>query len=78
MQARPRHLERLVQVLKSQRRENSEAGSNPGPGESTNGQDADDEEPPITCKKLSETAGYMVDDLRYVNSTNWEAILDDV
>ena len=77
LQARLRHLEHLVQVLKSQRRDNPEANStaNSNP---LNPEPAEDDEPPLQCERLNETAGHMVDESRYVHSTNWEAILDDV
>ncbi|KAK0611451.1 hypothetical protein B0T14DRAFT_530400 [Immersiella caudata] len=63
LQARLKHLEHLVQVLKSQRREPAE--------------DALDELPPEVIRS-STKAGLSVDDQRYVDAANWESILDDV
>ncbi|KAH8890490.1 hypothetical protein GQ53DRAFT_177655 [Thozetella sp. PMI_491] len=77
MQARIRHLEHLVQVLKSQRRDGAEPGPPSGP-QPPDGGHSEDEDRQIVCKVLNETAGHIVDDLRYVDSANWEAILDDI
>jgi len=30
------------------------------------------------CANLKETAGLIIDELRYVDTANWEAILDEV
>ncbi|KAK0649330.1 fungal-specific transcription factor domain-containing protein [Cercophora newfieldiana] len=62
-QARLKHLEHLVHVLKSQRREPLE--------------DASDELPPDIVRS-SAKAGLSADDKRYVDATNWESILDDI
>ncbi|KAK3936842.1 hypothetical protein QBC46DRAFT_268874 [Diplogelasinospora grovesii] len=73
LQARLRHLEHLVQVLKSQRRDNPEPAPVSPVGESQNAEHR------IThgCN-FNESAGHIVGDLRYVDAANWEAILDDI
>ncbi|KAJ9133395.1 Fungal specific transcription factor domain-containing protein [Pleurostoma richardsiae] len=81
LQARLKHLERLVQVLKSQRKDSS---SRRGSEAQDVLVDYDDEMEPgpnignEACQQFKETAGPIVDDLRYISGANWEAILDDI
>lgn len=83
LQGRLRHLEHLVSVLKSQKREaggDTQAGSGDGPLHP-----ADDPNlpprPSTSDPRYStavDTAGSLVGNSRYVDSANWEAILEDV
>lgn len=70
MHARLKHLEHLVQVLKSQKREAAEANT------ATASSPNDDEPLPSHCDR--KLAGVLTDDKRYVEAANWESILDDV
>jgi hypothetical protein len=65
LQARLKHLEHLVQVLKSQRREPVDEAR-------------EHEELPVEFILSTEKAGLRAEDRRYVDSTNWESIIDDV
>ncbi|KAK3319869.1 fungal-specific transcription factor domain-containing protein [Cercophora scortea] len=85
MQARLKHLERLVQVLKSQRRENHEVpyvepasslSILDSQGQSIAELKATDYE--SRCTELKKTHGVLVGDYRYVDAANWEAILDEI
>lgn len=84
LQGRLRHLEHLVQVLKSQRKD-SAAGP---PREVVDARDVQAEESteaaqgPLSddfaCKEFRETAGPIHEDQRYFHGANWEGILDDI
>jgi hypothetical protein len=86
LQSRLRHLEHLVQILKAQRRDGttvptdpSKDGSGP-PGETSNAPSDGlvDDNGGATCVRVNTTAGPIVEDLRYLDSANWEAILDQL
>ncbi|KAK4209103.1 hypothetical protein QBC37DRAFT_59085 [Rhypophila decipiens] len=72
MHSRLKHLEHLVQVLKSQKRDAAEsstvAAASPKP--------EDDERLPAHCD--NKLAGVLTEDKRYVEAANWESILDDI
>ena len=74
LQARLRHLEHLVQVLKAQRKDVE--------GENRDPDDAIEAVPGLvdesTCIEFKETAGPIVDDERYLHGANWEGVLDEV
>lgn len=72
MQARLKHLEHLVHVLKSQKRDTTEG--NPVP--TIQSKPSDDEPLPGLCEK--KLAGVITNDRRYFEAANWESILDDV
>ncbi|KAK0736649.1 hypothetical protein B0T21DRAFT_367308 [Apiosordaria backusii] len=76
VQARLRHLEHLVQVLKAQRRENAPAESSANIG--TDGDDFHDDDLPRISARVREIAGMILSDLRYVDASHWESILSDV
>ncbi|KAK4195438.1 hypothetical protein QBC40DRAFT_289059 [Triangularia verruculosa] len=76
VQARLRHLEHLVQVLKAQRRENIPAETSTGLG--ADGDDFQDDDLPRLSARVRETAGMILSDLRYVDASHWESILSDV
>ena len=76
MQSRIRHLEHLVQVLKSQRRDTTDTSTqDPQP---TLRAKAEEDEDKIPCLRFRETVGNLINDLRYVDGANWETILEDV
>lgn len=64
LQARLKHLERLVHVLKAQRRESVE--------------DANEDALPVEVVKNAAKAGLSPGDQRYLDPANWEAIVDDL
>lgn len=65
LQARLRHLEHLVQVLKSQRRAPAD-----GP--------LDEDNLPVEFVRYTEKAGLRAEDQRYLHADNWESIVDEV
>ena len=80
LQARLRHLEHLVQMLKSQKRDVDKAPD--VEEDSQDVPDANDAVPGLvdepTCIQFKETAGPIVDDVRYLHGANWEGVLDEV
>ncbi|KAB5533447.1 fungal-specific transcription factor domain-containing protein [Coniochaeta sp. 2T2.1] len=77
LQARVHHLERLVQVLKAQQKDSKDDGQAEGKRNLWSDGLVDDLAG-CTCPRMATTAGPIVDDLRYLNSANWEAIIDDL
>ncbi|KAB5513167.1 fungal-specific transcription factor domain-containing protein [Coniochaeta sp. 2T2.1] len=77
LQSRVRHLERLAQVLKAQRNNSKDGGQAEGTRTARSDGLVDDLAG-CTCPRVATTAGPIVDDLRYLNSANWEAIIDDL
>ncbi|KAK3994371.1 fungal-specific transcription factor domain-containing protein [Cladorrhinum sp. PSN332] len=80
VQARLKHLEHLVHVLKAQKRDSSNtvaSYSNP-PREGRPEDEFDDDEFPALCARVRETAGNIVGELRYVDQSHWETILNDL
>lgn len=80
LQARLRHLEHLVQVLKSQKRDPDKI-----PDVDEDSQDVPDANEAVpglvdepTCIQFKETAGPIVDDVRYLHGANWEGLLEEV
>ncbi|KAK5659355.1 hypothetical protein OQA88_1448 [Cercophora sp. LCS_1] len=65
LQARLRHLEHLVQVLKSQHR---------APGHGSLGED----NLPIEFVRYTEKAGLRSEDQRYLHADDWESIVDEI
>ena len=79
LQARLRHLEHLVLVLKSQRRSltGHESAAHLTQG-NVCPRDDPEHDPLLVCPVVRNPAGVIGQDLRYVDSANWEAVLDDV
>ncbi|KAK4223087.1 hypothetical protein QBC38DRAFT_447697 [Podospora fimiseda] len=80
VQARLKHLEHLVHVLKAQRRDNSNtaASSSNQPRDGQQEDDFENDELPQLCASARETAGNIVGELRYVDQSHWETILSDL
>lgn len=84
MQTRLRHLERLVSVLRSQRRDGGAIDPQLLPGDdshSSTRQSRDDEgsaDGRLTLPELREPGSAAAGNGQYIDTANWEAILDDV
>ncbi|KAK3367621.1 hypothetical protein B0H63DRAFT_529337 [Podospora didyma] len=84
LQARLKHLEHIIQVLKTQRRDTTDAttgqrlpASSAQDGLLEHGQ-AQQEETQDDRERAASAAGLMIEDLKYVDKVHWEAILEDI
>ncbi len=80
LQARVRHLEHVVHVLKAEHKTKQATVAEPPSSSSqpASGEGVDEELVAVDRRRFTETAGPIVQGSRYISSTNWEAILDDV
>lgn len=79
LQARVRHLEHVVHVLKAEHKsKQTTVAEPPSSSQPGSGEGVDEELVAVDHKRFTETAGPIVQGSRYISSTNWEAILDDV
>lgn len=79
VQSRLKHLEHLVQVLKAQRRGNGANEPSEAPVREPLPEEEFEDEVLLTLgQRVRETAGNIFGEMRYVDSSHWEAILSDV
>ncbi|KAK4164648.1 putative fungal-specific transcription factor [Cladorrhinum sp. PSN259] len=81
VQARLKHLEHLVHVLKAQKRDNNANGTPSSantPRERRPEEEFEDEVLPTFGDRVKETAGNIFGELRYVDQSHWETILSDL
>ncbi|KAK4465034.1 fungal-specific transcription factor domain-containing protein [Cladorrhinum samala] len=79
IQSRLKHLEHLVQVLKAQRRGNGASKASDVPvTEPLPEEESEDEVLPTLGQRVRETAENIFGEMRYVDSSHWEAILSDL
>ncbi|KAK0713694.1 fungal-specific transcription factor domain-containing protein [Lasiosphaeria miniovina] len=78
LQARLKHLEHIVQVLKSQRRWAGDTALTVGSEGDQQDDDYGEGENQFLPRCLKETAGLVTEDQRYIDNANWEAILDHI
>lgn len=84
LQSRLRHLEHLVQVLKAQRRDsisgtgNASKAIQPDETSTAKNDSFGKDDAGAQCRRIPTTAGPIIDDIRYIDNANWEAILADL